>query len=184
MSNVAYISRERAPISSLAEYLGPAPVLRVEGSDVVVELPGGAAVRAALAFAFPYAPAPGDVLLVIGKDDAHYAIGVLQGAGRTTLTFPGNVDLRAEGGALRLWGEKGIELAGPGLSVQVDKIQVIAGAVTQKLASLVQRVRGLMSVHAGELDTTVDESAVTRAKNATVLTEETMTINGKEVHLG
>src|SRR5579863_1161814 len=99
MSNVAYISRERPPVGALAEYLGPAPVVRVEGSDVVVELPSGALVRAALAFAFPYAPAAGDVLLVIGKDDAHYAIGVLQGQGRTTLTFPGDVELRAEGGA-------------------------------------------------------------------------------------
>jgi hypothetical protein len=184
MSNVAYISRDRPAIGALAEYLGPAPVVRVEGSDVIVELPGGATVRAALAFAFPYAPSSGDVLLVIGKGGEHYAIGVLQGTGRTTLTFPGDVELRAEGGALRLWGEKGVELLGPGLAVQVDKIQVIAGAVTQKLGSLVQRVRDLASLHAREVHTTVDESAVTKARNASVLTEETMTINGKEVHLG
>jgi hypothetical protein len=184
MANVAYIGKDRTTVSALAEYLGPADVRSVEGSDVIVTLPGGAAVRVALAFAFPYAPAPGDVLLVIGKDEAHYAIGVLQGSGQTTLTFPGNVELRAEGGALRLWGEKGVEILGPALGVQVDKIQVIAGAVTQKLGSLVQRVQALLSVQARQMHTVVEESAVTQARSATVLTEETMTINGKEVHLG
>lgn len=184
MSNVAYIARDRAAISALAEYLGPASVLRVEGSCVVVELPDGAAARAGLAFAFPYAPAPEDVLLIIGKDGSYYAIGVLQGAGRTTLTFPGDVELRAEGGTLRLWGEKGVELLGPELGVQVDKLKVIAGAVTQRLSSLVQRVESLISVHAREVHTVVEESSVTHAKSATVLTEETMTINGREVHLG
>ncbi len=184
MTNVAYIARDRAPITALAEYLGPAVVLRAEGASVAVELPGGATARAALAFAFPYAPAPGDVLLVIGKADDHYAIGVLQGAGRTTLTFPGDVDLRAEGGALRLWGEKGVEILGPELGVQVDKIKMVAGAVTEKFSSLVQRVRTMLSVQAREMHTVVEESAVTHARTASVLTEETMTINGKEVHLG
>lgn len=184
MSTVAYIAKERKAFSSLAEYLGPASVLRVEGSDVVVELPEGAEARAALAFAFPYAPAEGDVLLVIGKDEAYYAIGVLQGAGRTTLTFPGEVELRAEGGALRLWGEKGIELLGPEVVVQADKLRMIAGAVTQRFASLVQRVQDLVSTHARSVHTLADESVVTQAKSASVLTEETVTINGKEVHLG
>jgi hypothetical protein len=83
MSTVAYIAKERRAIAALAEYLGPASVLRLEGSDVVAELPEGAEVRVALAFAFPYAPAEGDVLLVIGKDEAYYAIGVLQGSGES-----------------------------------------------------------------------------------------------------
>jgi len=184
MSNVAYIAKERAAVSALAEYLGPASVLRVEGSEVVVELPDGRDARVTLAFAFPYALAPDDVLLVIGNGDAHYAIGVLQGAGRTTLTFPGDVELRAEGGAQRLRGDKGIELRGPELAVQVDKLKMVAGAVTERFSSLVQRVQSLLSVQAREMHTVVEESAVTHAKTATVLTEETMTINGKEVHLG
>src|SRR5262249_13392719 len=90
MANVAYIAtKERLPSPGLAESLGQASVTAVEGPDVVVELPDGAEARVALAFTFPYAPAPGDVLLVIGKDGTHYAIGVLHGAGKTTLTFPG-----------------------------------------------------------------------------------------------
>lgn len=184
MSTVAYRAKPQRTIAALAEYLGPASVLRVTGPEVEVELPDGAIVLVELAFAFPYAPAEGDVLLVIGKDGAYYAIGVLQGAGKTTLTFPGDVELRAEGGALRLWGEKGVELLGPELVVQVEKLRTIAGAVTEKLGSLVQRVQSLVSVTAREMHTVVEESAVTKAKSATLLTEETATIDGKQVHLG
>ncbi len=42
----------------------------------------------------------------------------------------------------------------------------------------------MWSVHAAASQTAVDGEAMTKAKNATVLTEETMTINGKRIHLG
>ncbi len=61
---------------------------------------------------------------------------------------------------------------------------MVAGSVTQKFTSLVQRVRDLMSVQAKEIHTVAEGAHVTHAKNATVLTEETMTINGKQVNLG
>ena len=37
---------------------------------------------------------------------------------------------------------------------------------------------------AGEAETIVDEGALTRARRATILTAETMSINGKQIHLG
>ena len=42
----------------------------------------------------------------------------------------------------------------------------------------------MLSVHAREVHTVVDETHLTKAKSASVLTEETMTINGKQIHLG
>ena len=55
----------------------------------------------------------------------------------------------------------------------------------EKLGTLYQRVRGLLRrARAGEAQTIVDEGALTRAKSAAILTEETMTINGKQIHLG
>jgi hypothetical protein len=47
-----------------------------------------------------------------------------------------------------------------------------------------QRVTTLLSVHAKESHTAVDESSITKAKNAAILTEEAMSINGKQIHLG
>jgi Protein of unknown function (DUF3540) len=167
-----------------ALYLGPGHVTAVHGPDVEVTLGEGTTARARLALAFPYAPAPGDELLVVGKDGEHYVIGVLQGSGRTALSFQGDVDVRAEGGALRLSGDAGVAIRAPELEIEVGKMRVMAGAVVQRFASLYQRVSAMLSVHAGQTHTVVDDSAITAAKSAAILTEETMTINGSEIHLG
>ncbi|AGP41658.1 hypothetical protein BE04_30795 [Sorangium cellulosum] len=101
-----------------------------------------------------------------------------------TLELQGDVDVRAGGGALRLSGDRGIELRGPEVDLYGDNVRVFAGALVQTAASLVQRVTDLFSLHARESHTVVDGSATTKAHRATVLTEDTMTINGKEIHLG
>ncbi|WP_437812067.1 DUF3540 domain-containing protein [Sorangium sp. So ce1078] len=178
------VVRERAASVRAEEYLGPAHVLEAHGQTVVIELPEGESAEAAIALAIPYAAAVGDVLLVIGRGGRFYVIGVLHGTGKTVLELQGDVDVRAAGGALRLSGDRGVELRGPEVDLYGDKVRVFAGALVQKAASLVQRVTGLFSLHARESHTVVDESATTKARRATVLTEETMTINGKEIHLG
>lgn len=166
------------------DYLGPASVTETTSHEVQVELPDGTLRRAEPAFTIPYQPAPGDVLLVITRGPRCYAIGVLHGTGKTVLSLPGDVEVRAESGTLRLYGEKGIELLSPEVLIHSEKLRMVAGSVTQKFTSLVQRVRDLLSVQAREIHTVADDSHLTKAKSATVLTEETMTINGKQIHLG
>jgi hypothetical protein len=165
------------------DYLGPAEVVDA-GPPLTVRLPSGPVVEAAMALALPYEPAAGDVLLVIGKGDAHYVIGVLHGRGRTALELHGDVDLRATNGKLRLRGDEGVELLGPELEIRTGRLDVIAGAVKQRFASLTQRVAKLLSVRAGEAHTVVEGAQVTQAESAAILTEGTMTLNGKQIHLG
>src|SRR5580692_9291370 len=167
-----------------SDHLGPARVLEVAGAAVVVELPGGASARATMALAFPYRPAPGDTLLVVGKDGAFYVIGVLQGTGETVLSFAGGVELRAEGGALRLASDQAVEVQAPEVSVDAGRLRFFAEAAVEKLGTLYQHVRGLLRARAGEAETIVDEGSLTRAKSATILTEDAMTINGKQIRLG
>lgn len=165
-------------------FLGPAGVKSVTGSEIIVELRHGDLVQVALAFAFPYEPRVDDTLLVIGKDDGYYAIGVLQGTGKASLSFEGNVDLRANGGKLTLSGDQGVELEGPEFSVHVRHVRMFADKVTEKLGSLYQRIGTLLSVHAKEVHTIVEGTTLTQAKNATITTEEMVTVNGKQIHLG
>jgi len=172
------------PGASSDGFLGPAEVVEAHGSSAQVELPGGAVVRAEMALAYPYEPATGDVLLVIGRGADHYVIGVLRGAGKAALAFQGNVALRAVGGSLTLSGDEGVELHGPELGIHVRKLRVVADAAVQTFTSLCQRVSGLLSVHAGQAQTLVDGASHAQSKSATILTEETMTINGKQIHLG
>ncbi|WP_437969883.1 DUF3540 domain-containing protein [Sorangium sp. So ce260] len=166
------------------EYLGPARVTSAEAGAIAVELPGGQAVAVQMALALPYEPALDDTLLVIGRDEGYYAIGVLHGRGRSVLSLHGDVAVHAREGALSLCGDKGVEIRGPELEVQVGTIRMVADAVVQKFTSVYQRVSALLSVQASESHTVVEKTAFTKAKNATILTEETVTVNGKQILLG
>jgi len=165
------------------DYLGPAEVLAVEAGVVTVEGPAGP-VEARIALALPYEPVVGDVLLVIGKGGAHYVIGVLHGAGRTALELRGDVTLRAVDGKLCLAGDKGVSVQGPEVELETGKLRMVAEAVVQKFASVWQRVSSVLTVHAGQTHTVVDGATFAQSKSATILTEQNVTINGKEIHLG
>jgi hypothetical protein len=184
MASTATSTGERAAKVKSGEYLGPACVTEVKGREVAVELPDGRSVAAKLALAFLYEPAPGDVLLIIGREETYYGIGVLHGTGKAVLAFQGDVDLCAVNGALRLSGEKGVTVEGPELAVHTPKLRMIADSVVQTFNSVYQRVTSLLSVHAGKSHTVVDGPAFTQAESGSILTLDAMTINGKQVHLG
>jgi hypothetical protein len=182
MSNVTVLRTDRP--SPARDYLGPAEVITVLPHELEVRLRSGASARARLALAFPYEPAEGDEVLVIGDAGGHYVIGVLQGTGRTALAFQGDVDLRAEGGVLRLSSDKAIEVQAPDVTLLAGKLHQIADSVAQKYAILRQTVTELLSVRAKESHTLVEGTALSQAKTTTILTEGKTTINGKEIHLG
>lgn len=184
MSNVAVLPLKRAVAPMPVDYLGAAEVILALPHELSARLPDGAVVRARLALAFPYEPQEGDEILVIGRGREHYVIGVLRGAGRTTLALEGDVELRARGGVLRLSSDQAVEVAAPEVKMTAGKLQVLAGAVAQTFASLRQTVTELLSVRAGQSHTVVAGSSFAQSKRATVLSEEKMTLNGKEIYLG
>ncbi|MFO0548509.1 MAG: DUF3540 domain-containing protein [Polyangiaceae bacterium] len=164
--------------------VGPARVREVGPSFVLVEAAGRAALeRAELAFAQPYVPAVGDLLVVMGRPGELYAVGVLRGRGHTTLSVEGDLSLKASG-TLHLTGRQGIVLEGEEISVEAGKIQTVARAAVEVFGSLVQRVSGLISQKGRDVHVEADESHVTRAKNATIVTEENVVVNGKQLFLG
>jgi Protein of unknown function (DUF3540) len=185
----ATTSTEAAPealsvMRTASDYLGPARVLEVSGSAVSVSLSDGRAGRARMALAFPYRPAPGDTLLVVGREGELYVIGVLEGTGETVLAFPGGVELRAEGGPLRLASDQAVEVRAPEVAIDAGNLRLFAEAAVEKLGTLYRHVRGLYRARSGASETVVDEDAITRARSATILTDESMSINGKQIHLG
>jgi hypothetical protein len=184
MASAAEKKIHELPVPRSGDYLGPARVVAVMPHEVEVEIRSGQRARARMALSIPYEPSVGDMLLVIGKDDEHYVIGVLQGSGRTSLSFQGAVDVRATGGPLTLSSDTSVSILGPETEIQTGKLQVFAGAVVEKLGSLYQRVRETLNVHAGKTHTVVDDASFMTAKNASIVTEETMSINGDQIHLG
>lgn len=175
---------DRAPALGRDVYLGPAEVTELRGTAPMVMLPTGVAVRAEMALAFPYAPACGDTLLVIGTDEAHYVIGVLKAGGEVSLRFQGDVSLHAVGGALSLSGDKRVQVQSDDVEIQATKLRVQADSMVEKATSRYQRVREQLSVHAGEKVELVDGDVHSRSETASVVTRGIITINGKQVHLG
>lgn len=184
MSNVTVLRSDRSGAASPRDYLGPAEVVEALPHEIEVRLPSGVAARARLALAFPYQPAAGDEVLVIGNAEGHYVIGVLRGSGRTALSFQGDVDLRAEGGVLRLSSDKAVEVAAPELLMMAGRLQQIAETVAQKFVSLRQTVTELLSLRAGQSHAIVEGSSFSQSRTHTILTEEKVTINGKDIYLG
>lgn len=184
MQNTARIIGNLPALRPDEVFLGPANVTKVNAGDVTIELPDGALVEVHLAFAFPYEPSMGDTLLVIGKDGQHYAIGVLRGSGKASLEFHGDVELRSVGGVVRIAAEKGIEMDGPDIAMRTGTLRIVAEKVVEKFTWLHQRVASLLSIQAKEMHTVVDGAATTNAKSATITTEEMVTVNGKQIHLG
>ncbi len=180
----ATVRSSREHPEPIEPFLGPAVVTRAEGSVVTVAIDGGVEVRALLALALPYAASVGDVMVVIGRGDAYYAIGVLSGRGKTEIAVQGDVRLHAIGGTLELSGDRGVRLRAPVIDVHADALHTVARSVVETFSTLFQRVSEVLRIHAGESQTIVDKGAYTQAKTAAIQTEDTVTINGKEIHLG
>jgi hypothetical protein len=178
------VKLEEPRTSQSHSLLGPARVVTATRSALEVELPGGDRRDAVPAFSVPVALAAGDTVLVIGQGEALYAIGVIRAEGAARVSFEGDLDLHAQGGVLTLHGDRGVKLHGPALEVLVERFSVIADAAVQKFTTLHQRVKDMLTLHAGESHTIVDETSLQRARKVALIAEETASVNGKQILLG
>jgi len=188
MSNV--VAMDLNPLQQRAiEFMGPARVLpgadaRPGSTGLLVRRSDGREVEVKLALAFPYRPVDNDVLLVVGGPQGHFVIGVVEGHGYAQLDIEGNVSLRAVNGELSLQGDRGVRLRGPEVEVVSQKMKVYADTAVQKVNTFYQHVRELWSVKSRSAHVTTTEDYYQRSRNATLLTEEVVTMNGKQIHLG
>jgi hypothetical protein len=174
-----------APVPVAPPRLARAVVVSVsDARSATVALPDGSVTTAAFAMAFPYEASAGDELLVIRDERETFVLGVLSGTGKTSLRIPGNVSLHAAGGELELAGDEGVRIRGPVVEVHADKLHTVARSVVETFTSFFQRVSEVLHVHARQQVSISDEGAYTQAKTASIQTEDTVTINGKEIHLG
>ena len=140
--------------------------------------------RAELAFAFPYEPSIGDELLVIGKANKYYAIGVLSAHGEMALRFMGDVRLQAVGGKLELEGDRGVRVRGESVELVAKTLKSMADSIVERANDAYRRIRGTLDVHAGEKRELIEGTCATRAETVNTVTSGTVTINGKQIHLG
>ena len=168
---------------SQARTLGAAEIVSIADGKLTVRIASGEVVGARLALAQPYDASEGDEVLVIGEAGDHYVIGVLLAKAPAVLAVPGDLEIRA-GGALRVTAGTEVEIVGRELAMRANKLSLLADAVTESFTSLRQRVREVLSVHAGESHTIVEGASFAQSKSATIQTEKKVSINGREIFLG
>jgi hypothetical protein len=179
----------------LGLYLGPARVLRGPGRPGYLEvaLREEEVVWARLALAVPYQPEEGDEVLVIREDPRNaYVIGVLSGAGITTLRVPGDLRLEAPAGRVRISAAQGIhlraedsiDLSAPLGTLRFARLNVLVSTMVQRLERWLVWASGLIQTRSRRTRTIAEEGWLVRAGRAHVKTTENVHINGKTIHLG
>lgn len=169
---------------SRGQYLGPARVTSTASDHLVAELEDQTVAKVSPAFAFPYAPQVGDLLLVLGQGDRFFAVGVLGGSAPKALVFPGNAEVRALGGSLTLASDTAIEVTAPRITMRAGMIRTMAKALVERVDSAQRWVRGLLAIRAGSSRRQIDGEDNTRCQRSTVLARETVKLDGDQLHLG
>ena len=172
-----------APMLGGKTFLGGGRVLALAGDHATVSLGDGHEVSAKLALAFSYVPQLGDELLIIGKAGEHFVIGVLQGSGDTRLEFPGDVALRA-GKNIQLEADEGISLSSDKLEIGAETMRIVADTVVESAREMVQRIRDLWSIRAGQKNEQIAGEWSHRSEKASITTADDVSVNGREIRLG
>ena len=176
-------------------YLGPAEVTTPAGKPgfLEVQLPDGETCWARLALAIPYSPARSDeVLLIRQEHDSAYVIGVLRGSGTTTLRVPGDLNLDAPNGAVRLRAgttlqlkaTDAVEITSRRATVKVARFSLVATTLVQRVTSAYTWATGLVQSKSRRLRQVAEEGWLVRAGRAHLKTTDNVHINGKTIHLG
>jgi hypothetical protein len=188
--------------------------MRVRGmdDDGIVVADATALVRARRAKGCVVDPETGDLVLVSrGGDGSAWVLAVLEGAGPSRLTLPGDATLQAEGDLSVGAGHK-LLLAAPELvaeaataTLRSDRVGVVARLadlvadatkltgerlhvlVADHLAELgrsIRRVAGLDHTAAGIIDSRAEDTASLHGRYATLTAEKDVRIDGDQIHMG
>jgi hypothetical protein len=164
-------------------YLGPARVLAAAGNRAKLELPDEH-VWATLALGGPYQPAADDIVLAIGREGAWYVIGVIQGCGKTTLTVPGDLAIKAPRGTIEITAAKGVKVKSPEVTIAAGKLELWARSIFERFLEATRWIRDAFQLRAGRLRTRVDGDYDLGAERIRERADEDVVIDGSKIHLG
>jgi uncharacterized protein DUF3540 len=161
--------------------LSPAEVLRCAGREVQVRC-GAEVGWAELALSF-HRPEPGDRVLVASDATSRWVIGVLDAA-PARLRIPGDLELEAPAGRIRLRAAHGVEIETSRFELRADRFETLVRTAVHKCADLYQSVRSLFDLRAGRIRTLVEGASVQRAEQTYIRSRRETKIDGEKIHLG
>jgi len=176
-----------APAETRLEYFGPATVSAVLDREVELEiLAGGAAMRrwARLAIAVVYQPQIGDVVLAIAAAGDCYVIGVIEGRGSTVLNAPGDLELRADSGEVRIAGAQGCVVAAPAVRVEAASLDLVGDTLHEEFEIVRYRIGEMLEVRAKAICTAVADTYRLTARRIFGRGEDSVSIDAPSINLG
>lgn len=169
--------------TSSGVYIGPASVLEAFASMARVRI-GEEERWALIALASPYQLAPGDTVVVLAQEDRCYVTGVLRGTGPTVFRFPGDVELQAPRGSVRVTAGNAVDLRGREVGVDAERVEVRARTLVERVTDAFRYVQGLVQTHAGRVRTVVEETHHQEAGRQVLLARQDVRIDGEQIRLG
>jgi hypothetical protein len=167
------------------DHFGPALVTAVVEQDVELETDSsGGRHWARLAIAIGYRPRIGDVVLAMAAGDAWYVVGVLEGHGPSVVNAPGDLELRAPNGAIRIEAADGCVVAAPAVRVQAAALDLIGETLHEDFDTVRRRISGMLDVRAKAISTTVAETWRLVARRISGRGEENVAIDAPSINLG
>lgn len=163
--------------------VGPARVVETGEGRVRLRIDDEEA-WADLALAFPYRPAAGDTVLVLGQESKWYVIGVLRGKGVTAFVAPGDLEFSAPNGSIGLSAAEGVRIEAPQVSLKADRLELAARTVFERFVQAYRRVAEAFHLRAGRVRTTVTGAWDVRAGRIAERADKDVRIDGEQIYLG
>jgi hypothetical protein len=189
---MAVIALRKVPAASAAaeprlEHFGPAVVTAVLDREVELDISaGGAEARrwAHLAITIAYQPQIGDVVLAIAAVGQCYVIGVIEGRGPTVLNAPGDLELRADSGEVRIAAAQGCIVAAPAVRVEAASLDLIGDTLCEEFATVRHRISEMLEVRAKAICTAVTDTYRLTARRILGRGEDSVSIDAPSINLG
>jgi hypothetical protein len=121
---------------------------------------------------------------MLSTDEAAYVVGVLEGHGPSVLNAPGDLELNAPDGEIRMNSAKSCVVTAPEMRVQVTTLDLIGETLHEQFETVRRRISGAIDERARAISTNVAETWRLVARRIAGRGEENVTIDAPSINLG
>lgn len=165
------------------DHFGPATVTAVLDRDVELEI-AGERHWARLAITATYQPQAGDVVLAMAAGGDCYVVGILEGHGPTVLHAPGDLELRAPNGTIRVTAAEACVVAAPSVRIAADELELRGGTLREEFETVRRRVAGMIDIRVKAVCLAVADTYRLAARRIVGSGDESVAIDAPSITLG
>jgi len=163
-------------------FFGPARIVEIDGKRVQVETPD-AFPWARVAVVHCYRPTVGDQVVVAGRGEEWFVIGVLDAKGPTVFTAPGDMEFHAPRGNMKFQASERLQLRARMLDLMGETVEVAAKTLVQTAQEILTWARKGLRLRSESMRTDVEKLSHHKAGEIVQDAKGDARINAKTIHL-